>query len=150
VQTTIEKTSLSDFLLILFEKMKEKNVRKISGRTKLQKLIFIIAREFKLPQKFDYFLYTYGPYSSKLQGEIDTLITFRLMREEVSRKRDYLIYEYSLTRKGSLAAKEILNEINKSTLEQFDKMAERATQLNKMPLPRLINDAYKYFNEKSA
>lgn len=144
----MREMNLSDSILVLFEKMREKKVKIVSGRTKLQKLIFIITREFKFPKKFDYFLYTYGPYSSTLQNEIDTLITFRLMEEKVSRQRDFLKYEYSLTRKGISAAKEILKETGRPTLEIFDKMAERAVQLNKMALKDLIDNAYEYFNER--
>lgn len=148
MQNNMKEMSLSDFLLVLFEKMREKKVNKVRGRVKLQKLIFIIAKEFKLPKKFDYFLHTYGPYSSTLQEEIDTLVTFRLMEEKVSRQRDYLRYDYSLTRKGISAARQILKETSQPTREIIDRMTERTVELNKLALTKLIDNAYEHLNKR--
>ena len=146
VENTIREISLSDFLLVLFEKMREKGVRRVSGRTKLQKLIFLISTEFELSKKFNYFLHAFGPYSSTMQKEIDTLTTFHLMEERVSRKGDYLSYNYCLTRKGIHAAKRILNEMGDPTTEILDRMTERAVQLNRLTVPELVDNAYDRLN----
>lgn len=148
MEKSIKEISISDLLLILFQKLREKNIYTIKGRTKIQKLIFILTREFELPKKFKYFHYTFGPYSSILQREIDELITFDLMQERVLRTaRAHRVYEYKLTRKGTSAAKAILDKIEPRTQEILDEMSEQAIQLNKMPLKDLINNAYEHFYE---
>lgn len=57
-----------------------KSVKSITGRTKFQKMIFILQNKGLIfPEKFKY--HYYGPYSSELQLEIDELVDRRIFNE---------------------------------------------------------------------
>jgi uncharacterized protein len=51
--------------------MKEKKF--LLGRTKAQKLVFLLAELYKVPTDYLFRFYTYGPFSNELAGDIDYL-----------------------------------------------------------------------------
>lgn len=51
----------------------------IAGKTKLQKLVFLGDREFKLNSGFNFEKYNYGPYSFELSEYLSALKTLNLI-----------------------------------------------------------------------
>jgi uncharacterized protein YwgA len=43
------------------------------GKTKLQKLVFLMKEVYRVPADYRFHFYTYGPYSSALSGDVDYL-----------------------------------------------------------------------------
>lgn len=138
---------LRELFLILLFRMDKRKAGRIQGRTKIQKIMFLLKHEFGLPQDFNYFLYTHGPYSAVLQDEIDTLATFSLIEEKTTYLFDYLRYEYFLTRRGKKVAESIAETLDPSTVKTVDRMAKRARDLNRKDLERVIEEAYEYVEQ---
>lgn len=110
----------------------------------MQKIMFILMNEFDLPQKFNYFPYTHGPYSASLQGDIDTLSTVGLIEEKMMHLFNFLRYEYSLTSEGERVAKSFAETLDPTATEIIDKMAVRAKELNRKKLESVVEEAYAY------
>jgi len=138
----ITAIDIGDLFLILLRNIKEDS--SIRGRTKIQKIMFILKNEFNLPQNFKHFLYTYGPYSIILQNEIDTLATFDLVNEKAIPVRNYLTYEYSLTEQGQKLADSIIHDLSESTKGNINRMVNRARELQEESLEKVIETAYTY------
>lgn len=69
---------------------------KIEGRKKFQKLVYILKHiGFNFEEKYRY--HYYGPYSSTLQMEIDSLVQSDLLAENKYGNT----YEYTLTKKSN-------------------------------------------------
>jgi uncharacterized protein YwgA len=68
--------------------------RKLVGRTRLQKTIYLLQRK-GLPTDFDYMLHFYGPYSSGLNVELELVEQLGLVTEEVKtgNENDYYVFE---------------------------------------------------------
>ncbi len=68
--------------------------RKLVGRTRLQKTIYLLQRK-GLPTDFDYMLHFYGPYSSGLNMELELVEQLGLVSEEVKAgsENDYYVFE---------------------------------------------------------
>ena len=74
---------------------------KVSGRTKLQKMIFLGQEEHSLGNTFDFQLYHYGPYSFDLNKTLSEVIIEGLVTEEtVFSDTTGPQYSYSLTSEG--------------------------------------------------
>jgi len=74
-----ELDSLQENILLLFSKQP-----RIIGKTRLQKLIFLMDREILDKSHFDFEPYKYGPYSSKLLAAMDELLELGLIKEVVN------------------------------------------------------------------
>ena len=138
----IADIDISDLFLILLRNIRDDY--SIKGRTKIQKIMFILKNEFDLPHNFNYFLYTHGPYSIALQNEIDTLATLGLVNETAMRAQNYLTYKYSLTRQGQEVAESIIGDLSNPATETIAKMTERARELDEERLEQVIETAYEY------
>jgi len=139
---SIDDIDISDLFLILLRNIRDDY--SIKGRTKIQKIMFILKSEFNLPQNFNYFLYTHGPYSITLQDEIDTLTTFGLVSETVMRAQDYLTYRYSLTGQGQEVADSIIGDLSSPASQTIVRLTARARELDEEGLERVIQTAYEY------
>ena len=147
VSKRISDIDLRDLFLTLLFRINKRRVGRINGRTKLQKIMFILKTEFDLPQKFNYFLYTYGPYSTDLQDAIDTLATFGLIEEKTTHLLDYFRYQYFLTKRGKEVAESIAESLDPSALQTIDMMGTRAKELNRKNLDTVVKEAYKYVEQ---
>jgi len=136
--------NLRELLLTFLLQAKKHKVGRIHGRTKMQKIMFILMNEFDLPQKFNYFPYTHGPYSTSLQGDIDTLSTLGLIEEKTTHLFNFLRYEYSLTSEGERVTKSLAETLDPTAIEIIGKMAGRAKELNRKKLESVIEEAYAY------
>jgi uncharacterized protein len=71
----------------------------ITGRKKLQKIVYIIQKlQFDFNQRF--YFHFYGPYSDELTLEMEEMCQLELLREDLEDKGNYKVYRYDLTEKG--------------------------------------------------
>ena len=72
--------------------------RKVEGRIKLQKILYILQTKGVIDFELDYTYALYGPYSEDLQLEIDYLISIGYLKESI----DGNTYNYELNDKFPL------------------------------------------------
>ena len=75
--------------------------RKVVGRTRLQKTIYLLQRT-GLPTDFDYSLHFYGPYSQGLNMGLNQVRQLGLVSEEVKTGSDNEYYIYQATEDATL------------------------------------------------
>lgn len=89
-----------------------RNYSPVDGATRFQKLIFLAQEESKLPQKYDYEAYKFGPYSWKLESDLEAHIAQgNIQRKTVYNGAGNPKYRYSLTPKGIQFAQKLLNRV---------------------------------------
>ncbi|WP_276298819.1 hypothetical protein [Halorussus lipolyticus] len=112
---------------------------RVEGRTRFQKLIFLIQNDFNVPEKFDYIPYDYGPFSKELCEEIE-----RLERQGFVKRRQEQIpngkkYLYNLTDEGRAH----FQQLEDSEPEEAKEAAETVEQtFNDVPISRLLEYVY--------
>lgn len=100
----------------------------ITGRTRFQKIVFLLKKKFDVAFSYDFVPYYYGPYSADLQHEINLLNLMGFV--EVSPSNG-IPYTHMLTKKGDIIATKIREEYK-----------------NDVTLSRLVSNT-EYFRDKS-
>jgi uncharacterized protein YwgA len=75
----------------------------ISGKTRLQKLVFLLQEEFKVPFGYKFEPYHLGPLSFELQAEMDWLVSHGIAVEyiiELNPSEGIRRYDYTLSEWG--------------------------------------------------
>lgn len=120
----------------------------IDGRTRFQKLIFLMQMEGNLndlapTDTYRFEPYDYGPFSSTLYDDLDIHIERGLIddsKEELDEEDDIVKYKYQLEPEGQ---KFIQARLSEGALERIVNEAERIVgQYGDMPLPELIDLVY--------
>jgi uncharacterized protein YwgA len=117
-----------------------KKSRVISGRTRFQKLVFLLENKDHVDMAYHFIPYHYGPYSSEMQIEIDMLEASNLI-QVVSEKGN--LYVHYLTKKGEKVASAI--ERRTETLER-DRLFGALKQYKKKSTSSLIREAKQLAN----
>ena len=153
-----------DLLLVL---LYAKNHEEIVGITRFEKLVFLLLqqKEFRKFQKdFKYEEYDYGPWSSQILDNLETLSSYKLVRfEERSLpifEKDYyqdeieinfdLIKEFhenktivfSLNSDGLKVAQQLFSELKDDEKSIIESIKDR---FNKIPLKQLIQYVYHFY-----
>jgi uncharacterized protein YwgA len=122
----------------------------IEGRTRLQKMVFLMQQEFAerdepLPGEYQYIPYDYGPFAKKLYDDIDDLSDRHVIDEDPETIEDGKVkYYYRLGRRGD----DFLHEWPDSDVKRVRKVAERIKRdFNDMPLPQLLDHVYTQYPE---
>lgn len=100
--------NLEEFVILLFGYAPEHNVH---GKTRFQKLIYLLNDKFKIFKNLNYFRYYYGPFSRKLEKCITNLKIINYIHEDIIYfYNDRLKYKINLelTEKGLKKFNEIL------------------------------------------
>jgi predicted transcriptional regulator len=91
---------------------------KVEGATKLEKLPFLLEKEFgvKIDHLFKYFPYLHGPYSPKVIQTTHRLAYFKLINIEekvvgTGINEEYVMRIYTLTPEGKKLAEEIFKKL---------------------------------------
>jgi len=123
---------LSDLeLLILSLKNSQREV--IEGRTKLQKLVFLLKKLHRIDFSYHFTPYFYGPYSSDLQTDIDYLVSLGLVTEARESTTSGIRYTYKLTDSGSKLAEALSSKYGRNT-----EFTRAVNELSKYPPDFLI------------
>lgn len=120
----------------------------IDGRTRFQKLIFLMQMEGNLndlapTETYRFEPYDYGPFSSTLYDDLDSHIERGLIddsKEELDEEDDIVKYKYQLKAEGEDFVEENVSE---GEFERMVREAERIVQeYGDIPLPELIDIVY--------
>ncbi len=90
--------SLSDLFLLLIVL---RSMGQIAGRTRLQKIIYLLRQRYQVPFSFRFKPYFYGPYSEELSDAVENLVALGMIEENRRYLDEGVIeYSYKLTRRG--------------------------------------------------
>jgi uncharacterized protein YwgA len=112
------------------------------GKTMLQKVIFILSREFPETNELTglkYTKYYYGPFSRKLEKLVEDGRLRGLLKIVPTPVGSVVRYDIAITETGKHQTRNYISA-NESIVER---MATRARELNAMNLPDVINIAYR-------
>jgi uncharacterized protein YwgA len=133
--------SQRELLLMLFE---ESEQHKIEGRTRLQKLVFLVQKLWDQPSSevFNFKPYDYGPFSADILHELDRMEEDGLVEEQVTRLPQGKKYTYTLTDQGEQRSE----EISDASDGQVESVVQRViSQFDSMPISRLLEYVYNKF-----
>lgn len=121
----------------------------VDGRTRFQKLTFLIQREAEKngieDLDFDYEIYLHGPFSREFSHVIDDLVDKKCLEEETTETSSgHTKYIYKLTPKGKKLVKHAMTKelLSPKMLKSIKKVI---CEYGEMPLPRLVEWAYRQF-----
>lgn len=120
----------------------------IRGRTRLQKMVFLIQQQFgdtdELPGEYTYIPYDYGPFAKKLYDDLDFLEERDVITENRVTMDDKVVYYYSL----GPNADEYLSNWSSNEVDRVLNMAEHIKgDFNDEPLPSLLDYVYSEYPE---
>lgn len=106
-------------VLLVFSKQ-----NRIIGKTRLQKLFFLMDHEILGKPVFHYEPYKFGPYSTKLLAAMDELMELGLIKEKINeyREPDLFVTEYEISAIGLERANQLVQDINPTKLEKIEEM----------------------------
>ncbi|MHA2100648.1 MAG: hypothetical protein ACW99A_18385 [Candidatus Kariarchaeaceae archaeon] len=109
-------------ILLLFSKQP-----RIIGKTRLQKLIFLMDKEILKGSRFEFEAYKFGPYSVKLLAAMDELMELGLIKEVVNEfcEPDRYVTEYEISSAGLERADQLIQGINPRKLMQIEEMVHQ-------------------------
>jgi len=127
-----------------------KEANEVKGKTKFQKMFFLLNEEEKIQTGHKFVKYTYGPYSSELSNDLDALKQFEFIevgKSLFNTNSDFVgkQFEYKLTESG----KELIEQSNDFTKEEIKKTKKIISEWNNKELPEIIEYVYgKYMPRK--
>lgn len=112
------RRSVSDLALILA--LLYSSDRVIEGRTRFQKMVYLLKNSFDVPFGFEYRMYFYGPYSDSLADALQLLKAIEFVQEKKTKIARYVVqYNYEITDAG------------RDFLESYFSQTERNQQIYK-------------------
>jgi uncharacterized protein YwgA len=126
----------------------------IEGRTRLQKMVFVIQQElveeglFTEDELYEFFAYDYGPFSKELAEAIDRMIEAGLLDEAEVEYDDEgnLKYLYELRPEGrALTEREMEGEGFARIIEKAEHFKQRYNR--ELSLPEVIDEVYARYPE---
>jgi len=123
----------------------------IDGRTRLQKMVFVIQQELMDRQGlsenelYEYFAYDYGPFSKELAEDIDRFLDQDLMSERRVEYEDKEKYLYEIEPRGKEAYGEDIEE--EVSDELLNLIRDVKDAFNNARLPDVIDYVYENYPE---
>jgi len=132
--------------LIPLTLMYSQDQEEIQGRTRFQKMVFLLQQEFEKTEFYDFEAYDYGPFSKGLYDDLDDLIERNLVeetREEFDEDKVY--YEYKLTDVGQ----ELIERLSdQEETQDIMVLSERLKQeINSKDLSVVLDRVYSEYPE---
>ena len=116
----------------------------IEGRTRLEKLVYLLQNISRVDFTYRFIPYHYGPYSRELVEDLDQLNEFGLIEEVVSPQETVTRYDYVLTTEGEQLAKEIESHLSK---EETTNLKREYNKWKDLPTFELIARAKFHMSE---
>lgn len=124
----------------------------IEGRTRLQKMVFVIQQnliesgEFHEDQLYEFFPYDYGPFSKELAEDIDSMIEEGLLEENSIEfdEEGNIKYLYSVKEDGERAVERERKEHEYENIFNLAKEVKRRFNEN-LSLPEVIDEVYEEY-----
>lgn len=124
----------------------------VKGATKLEKLVFLLEKEYGVPLKdfFRYFAYLYGPYSPEVMRSSYILAYYHFIdiKEEVyvldvEGEKERVLRVFRLTDKGRDFAEELLEKLPEEVKEKLVKLR----RFNNMTTRQILDYVYAKYPE---
>lgn len=134
----MDKYNSEDIILVIFSL-----VGRIVGRTKLQKLVYLLKREQNIDTELEFQTYLYGPFSRDLNNKVDGLINSDLLEvsETFTRSGDKC-YEYSVSKNGMKKGMDVLDKLPKV---QKEKILRHIAKFNLMTPSEIVRYVYETY-----
>lgn len=125
----------------------------IEGRTRLQKMVFLMQQRLEergdeplKSHEYEFFAYDYGPFSKQLYDDLDTLMDQEFIEgEEEELSSGNVKYDYHLKSDGSEFVEHQQGTDDARTILELAQ--EIKTQYNDMLLSDLIDEVYSEYPE---
>ena len=139
--TKNEKSRTSnDALLLLASLLHYK--KPIRGRTRLQKIVFLLKIHYGVPFSFRFRPYYYGPYSDELSNLMSFLNALNFTEERAEFLEPGIIrFNYTLTERGRKYIENVEKKLDKETLKIIKKLKESIAELSTQGTSTLITKA---------
>lgn len=129
----------------------------VRGRTRLQKMMFLLHKETGVEGKEDgsglgFVPHHYGPYSRHLQDDIEGLISEGMIKEEeVTGPAGQYMYRYRATEAGAGMAEALLHDPRYKEYgfggDVYEAICGIKSRVNGMPIRDLLEDVYARYPE---
>jgi uncharacterized protein YwgA len=135
--------------LVTLALLDSKGEQNLIGRTRLQKLLFLIQQRLdeqgqSLNRDYDFIAYDYGPFSQEIYEDVETLIERGLVSEDATKLDDGVIqYSYELTEKG----RERLSDATDKMGDRMEVVEETKSEFYDEELQDLIDYVYAEYPE---
>jgi uncharacterized protein YwgA len=118
------------------------NNKPVKGRTRFQKMVFLLKEEYKIPFNFEFRPYYYGPYSDDFSDVLGLLTALNLTEE----KTEYVgvgqtRYNYQLTDKGRKYVSKFRIRAEEDEQRILEQLKNSIMEINKLKTPELIKKA---------
>lgn len=146
--TKNENSRTSNDALLLLASILHYN-KPIPGRTRLQKIIFLLKNLYGIPFSFSFRPYYYGPYSDELSNLMSFLNAINFTEEKVELIEPGIIrFNYTLTERGKKYVENVEKNLDKETLEIVEKLKKSIAELSIQDTPTLIAKAKSLMNKE--
>lgn len=126
------------FILLLL-----KHMGFINGRVQLQKLLFLLEKNYKLSTGYYFVPYRYGPYAEAIQHDLDRLVEYGYVEHGIVKKaNNETLHRYCLTEYGEQFLLE--HEINPFYEEVIQDLCQ---DFQRYSLLQLIEYVYEHYPE---
>lgn len=126
------------------------NKEPIQGRTRLQKMIFLVQVDHQEWTKYNFIPEAFGPWSQELQGDLDDLVREKLITElKMSTQNGGKKYVYSISPKGEQEVRNLLGKSSETqNLDKLLKLIESTKKYaSKMNLESLVSKIHQRYPE---
>lgn len=142
------KSRASNDALLLLASLLHYN-KPIQGRTRLQKIVFLLKTVYGIPFSFSFRPYYYGPYSDELSNLMSFLNAINFTEERAEFLEPGIIrFNYILTERGKKYIENVENNLDKETLEIIEKLKESIKELSIQDTLTLIAKAKSLMNKE--
>jgi hypothetical protein len=120
----------------------------IRGKTRIQKIVFLLQREKGFPLRYTFYPYQQGPLSFELIEDLNSLISSGLVIESISETQYGPRYDYRLSNIGNIYVEKIvegkLNQIEKAKVQSV------INRWNYIDLEKLLDYVHRKYPELQA
>lgn len=114
----------------------------IQGRTRLQKIVFLLKTLYGIPFSFSFRPYYYGPYSDELSNLMSFLSAINFTEERAEFLEPGIIrFNYTLTERGRRCIEKVENNLDEETFEIIKKLKKSIEELSAQDTATLIAKA---------
>jgi len=142
------KLNRMDLLLMLFKNTYMKNNNMIIGKTRLQKLIFLVQDQLMrngYRSKYAFRPYFYGPFNRQLYTDLEWLKMNDLINIDYEFNNNGYISKYTITDKG---LREINDKIENTNYVELEKiLRDTVIKYEDYPLSKLVDYVHKEYDE---
>jgi len=136
-----EKEAGTDKILLILASLFYNN-NSIRGRTKFQKIIFLLKEKYGISFDFEFKPYYYGPYSEELSDTLSLLTALKFLEEHAEHLGMGITrYDYRLTERGRRYFEMAQKDSRENTRKVIREIRKDIAQVNVLPTPELISKA---------